>query len=42
MAECQICAVRKGRHKVEIQGICGKHAEEIEKLLKWWGKQKKK
>jgi len=42
MTECQICNVKKGKHKVEPQGLCGDHAEKIEKMLNWWGKNVEK
>jgi len=34
--ECQICNVCSGKHKIEIQGLCGDHAEEIKDFLHWW------
>jgi len=44
MGECQICNVKKGKHKVEPQGLCGDHAEKIEKVIEWYEKniEKKK
>lgn len=41
MLECQICNVKKGKHKVEPQGICGACAEKIAKLLKKSDKKEK-
>jgi len=40
MEKCQICSVCNGTHKVEIQGICGNHAEQIKDLLHWWEENK--
>ena len=39
MIECQICNVKKGKHKVEPQGICGDCAEKIVKLFKMLNKK---
>jgi len=40
MLQCQICNVCSGKHKIEIQGLCGSHAEEIKEFLHWWVENK--
>ena len=34
--KCQLCLEVNGEHKVQAEGLCGTHTEQIKELLDWY------
>ena len=34
--ECQLCLIHEGRHRVQTEGLCGSHAEQVKRVLTWF------
>lgn len=33
---CQLCLVKRGLHKVQVEGLCGEHAVKVQEVLNWF------
>ena len=38
--KCQLCLIHEGKHKVQVEGLCGDHAEQIKEILTFWQENK--
>jgi len=38
--ECQICLTKEGKHLIQVEGLCGEHAQKLKEVLEWFCENK--